>query len=179
MMTQQLGFSILTAPLAAIDRRSLSQAWYSALHLASAKTQPASTQARTGGVPPRDRGTRAALSAAGGGAKRPISFVPARTVQTANSRPAEAPERRAARSTLARRIERTFLNPVARVQRATFTVEGTSARVHVALQSTKDGVRIVAVCPPSIRTRVSRALDEVRYALAARGIVFHADVSEA
>jgi hypothetical protein len=34
MITQQLGYSILTAPLAAIDRRALSQAWYSALHLA-------------------------------------------------------------------------------------------------------------------------------------------------
>ena len=34
MMTQQLEVSILAAPLAAIDRRALSQAWYSALHLA-------------------------------------------------------------------------------------------------------------------------------------------------
>src|SRR6202034_3463065 len=35
MMTQQLEVSILAAPLAAIDRRALSQAWYSALHLAT------------------------------------------------------------------------------------------------------------------------------------------------
>ena len=34
MMTQQLEVSILAAPLAAIDRRVLSQAWYSALRLA-------------------------------------------------------------------------------------------------------------------------------------------------
>ncbi len=34
MMTQQLHVSILAAPLAAIDPRALSQAWYSALRLA-------------------------------------------------------------------------------------------------------------------------------------------------
>ena len=39
MMTQQLEVSILAAPLAAIDRRALSQAWYSALHLAGPDQQ--------------------------------------------------------------------------------------------------------------------------------------------
>jgi len=82
----------------------------------------------------------------------------------------EAPERRAGRSPLARRIERTFLDPARPVRRATFTLEGTRARVHVALQSRASGVRLVAVCPAASRAGVARALDQARYALATRGI---------
>jgi hypothetical protein len=176
MMTQQLGFSILTAPLAAIDRRALSQAWYSALHLAqSAHAPSASSKVRpdaSAGKPAQraDESHERAHAES-----RHASTLP----RTAASklRVALTPERRAARSVLARRIERTFLNPIVRPQRATFTIDGTRARVHVALQTTPAGVRIVAVCPASIRARVSRALDEARYALATRGIALHADLT--
>jgi hypothetical protein len=178
MMTEQLGFSILTAPLAAIDRRALSQAWYSALHLAQGKcVQPSSAQPQTS-IPSCDRAARVAEphdhTRSVERDRHPKPRVPA-----SKSPVAATPERRAERSALARHIERTFLNPIARPARATFTIDGTRVRVHVALQTTAEGVRIVAVCPASIRGRVSRALDEARYALATQGILLCADLSEA
>lgn len=178
MMTQQLGFSILTAPLAAIDRRALSQAWYSALHLAQAShAQSISAHGHTDATvcEPTQRPEQSHDCAHAG-----RHDTSARSRAAASElRVAGAPERRAMRSVLARRIERTFLNPLARPRRATFAIDGTRARVHVALQTTPGGMRIVAVCPASIRSRVSRALDEARYALAARGIALSTDVSEA
>jgi len=178
MMTQQLGFSILTAPLAAIDRRALSQAWYSALHLArGSASQPLAPPAHTA-VPVRAHTIQTADPLER--TRLPESEIAARVCERGSKPDGQVTsERRAPRSALARRIERTFLRPILRAQRATFTVEGTRARVHVALQTTPAGVRIVAVCPAAIQTRVSRALDQARYALAARGIALHADVSEA
>jgi hypothetical protein len=175
MMTQQLGFSILAAPLAAIDRRALSQAWYSALHLARERTLQSPAPPRNE-VPIRDVAQRTAESHE---STRAAKFEGARRVREPGSKPTPVatPERRATRSALARRIERTFLHPIARPKRATFTVDGTRARVHVALQTTPNGVRIVAVCPASVRGRVARALDQARFALAARGIALQADVT--
>jgi hypothetical protein len=177
-MTQQLGFSILSAPLAAIDRRTLSQAWYSALHLArEAQHQPPATSVRNESpaqaqVTPRAAASRECARTAKVADATRAGRPGSKSTSTAT------PERRAERSSLARRIERIFLHPIARPKRATFTIDGTAARVHVALQTTPAGVRIIAVCPASIQSRVARALDEARYALAARGIALHADLSE-
>ena len=79
-------------------------------------------------------------------------------------------ERRNVRSALARKIERTFLDPRTQAQRATFAVGNGAERVHVSLQTTGDRVRLVAVCAPSARPAVARALAQARFALAARGI---------
>jgi hypothetical protein len=176
MMTQQLGFSILSAPLAAIDRRALSEAWYSALHLAHERGPsaqfPAVASAHSAG--PQVFAQREHVS-------RPV--VPrAAEVASRTKRPdqptriAAQSDRRAPRSVLARRIERTFLDPSRRVQRATFSVEGSNARVHVTLQDGPGGLRLVAVCPPVVRSGVVRALEEARFALAARGIALRVDV---
>lgn len=178
MMTEQLGFSILTAPLAAIDRRALSQAWYSALHLAQGTCIQASSPKPQTSIPIRERAPRI-VEPRGQTRLERRTARPKPRVPASKSQAPSVPERRAERSALARHIERTFLNPIARPVRATFTIDGTRARVHVALQTTAEGVRIVAVCPASIRSRVSHALDEARYALAARGISLCADLSEA
>ena len=177
MITQQLSVSILTAPLAAIDRRALSQAWYSALHLAHAENARASCGHPSSALPFHEREQRhaAARSIPAPARDRSAQRLPKRSVQ---SRSAEAPERRAERSSLARRIERMFLDPVRRVNRATFTLDGAQARVHVALQTTASGTRLVAVCPAAVRAGVARALSEARYALAVRGVVLHVDLSE-
>lgn len=176
MMTQQLSFSILSAPLAAIDRRSLSQAWYSALHLAhdrsaapSSSSAAETTKSATHFCNPRERTSE--QSAAAHEARR---AAPDRRDRVRSD---ATPERRAARSPLARRIERTFLNPARRIERATFVIEGSQARVHVALQHAPGGLRLIAVCPPSVRGGVIRALEEARFALAARGIALHVDVT--
>ena len=178
MMTQQLGFSILTAPLAAIDRRALSQAWYSALHIARTNQPHQTSPDSRARVPARLRTVHRSASPERSQLTRDGTGVAVRSA-TSKAGAFAAPERRALRSPLARRIERAFLNPVARPKRGTFTIEGTAARVHVALQTTAAGVRIVAVCPASLQDRVARALDEARYALAARGIALQSDVSEA
>lgn len=178
MMTQQLGFSVLTAPVAAIDRRALSQAWYSALHLAhEAKAQlPAAHPAlqlpaavAETAVPPRNAAKRTNVEGATARSLRE---------HRPDGRASEAADRRTSRSPLARKIEHCFLRPGTRAQRATFSIEGASMRVHVSMQRTNRGLRLVAVCPPRVRAAVSRALEEARFALAPRGVSLDARVAE-
>ncbi len=169
-ITNASGISVLATSLAAIDRRTLSQAWYSALHVA------ADTPHRAANAPkPKPTGANGAAP-----------LVPDRAAERVQSRPAVALvatgdalrrgcadatiERRAPRSPLARTIERTFLDPRRAPKRAVFALETGGARVHVALQCTGRSVRLVALCPPSARALVLRALDQARYALAARGV---------
>jgi hypothetical protein len=168
MMTQELKVSVLAAPLAAIDRRALSQAWYSALHFAGERTADAPVRPR-----------RSASQLAGAADCKRMDKTPqeagvkegARRRAHSNGGNARAfigAERRASRSALARKIERTFLNPRTATQRATFAAAG--KRVHVMLHASNGGVRLVAVCPPAIRETVARALAQARFALAARGV---------
>jgi hypothetical protein len=109
---------------------------------------------------------------------RPVSAV--RIVNASPAGPhrvlAGEQDRRSPRSPLARRIERCFLDPVRRIRRASFTLEGTNARVHIALQHGAGRMRLVAVCPPHARSRVAGALDQARYALAARGIALAVEI---
>lgn len=175
MMSQQIGFSILTAPLAAIDRRELSQAWYSALHLAHHSPLAAKTARLKNRLPeePAQRTNTPAIPLTQPARGTMPSAVLART-QTARGSSIEN-ERRGMRSTLARKIERTFLHPSAPATRATFSIGTTGERVHIALQTNAKGVRLVAVCAPRVRARVARALAQARYALARHGIVLDTD----
>ena len=175
MMTQQLGFSILTAPLAALDRRALSQAWYSALHLARESTHRDAPAAA--GKPMSRRTGAPALNVIASAGAKPYALpaTPRRMASRVLTLSGER-ERRAPRSGLARKIARCFLDPARRVQRATFTIDGSNARVHIALQSRGAAMRLVAVCPPALRDRVQCALEEARYALCARGIALDLDV---
>lgn len=173
MIVQPSTFSVLTAPLAAMDRRALSQAWYSALHLVKHGTnvesvghlQAVPAAPAGGGVPPSKNRARANDQMA---MRRLDRARPAPQMAVAQG------DRRALRSPLARKIELAFLRPARRPVRTTLSIEGTGARVHVALQQTPDGLRLVAVCPARLRETVARALDEARFALAARGIALYA-----
>ena len=177
MMTQQLGFSVLTAPIAAIDRRSLSQAWYSALHLAhhsqackthdvTSERQPATAQ-------------KAAVVPAGTAIRNATVVTPALHSAHKVGRSTEAPaDRRSLRSPLARKIEHLFLRPNPTTTRATFTIDGSNTRVHVSMQQTRSELRLVAVCPPRVRGIVAHALEQARYALGARGIAIDAEILE-
>ena len=168
MTTQPFTFDIVSAPVAAFDRRALSQAWYSALHLAK------------DGPPVSDARAPHAMRAEESPHRPPALQKDARTPhapETSATRERRAPhrigrfvERRALRSPLARKIERTFLDPRMRATRGTFAIDAGGARVHVALQQTPGGLRLIAVCGARVRERVARALEEARYALAARGI---------
>jgi len=170
MMTQQLHVSILAAPLAAIDPSALSQAWYSALrfaHGASAIQQTAGrcvTAAR-----PRASVSTDALRESG---RQPatVALRGARSMRC-EVRAAEADheKRRLARAPLARRIERTFAASTP-PQRATFSLEHGTARVHVILQTSGERCALVALCRPELEAIVSRALAQAGQALATRGI---------
>lgn len=172
MITRQLEVSILSAPLAAIDRRALSQAWYSALRLARDK-RPTPQRHVSNSRDARAR-KRAAigLEAHSGdcGEVRARPFVAGTEPRLAVycGSPFAVAERRAPRSTLARRIESVLFGPRSQVKRASFTIG--HGRVHVVLHSKGDRVALVALCSPHLRGIVARALAQARFALAARGI---------
>jgi len=171
MQTTTGGVAVVTTTLAQTDRRALSQAWYSALHLAE-RAQPhggariANTNAprralpgaiHTGDVVPR------AFAAV-------VRSVPRSAAPTARSAGIAA-ERRRPTGVLARRIARIAARRAAapeRAQTATVTVRG--ARVHVIVRTHGGATRIVALCPAPLEARVAQALAQARFALAARGV---------
>jgi len=174
MMTQQLKVSILAAPLAAIDRRTLSQAWYSALRLAREQQAPATVNARSRDtaivrlpVPRRDEMTGARPRSAATGSPR----VAKATIPTlGDEETRKAVGQRTVRSPLAQRIERAFSDRRSQLKRATFSMEHGGARVHLILQTKGRSTALVALCRPELRNVVARALAQARFALAARGI---------
>jgi hypothetical protein len=179
-ISEQLQFSVLTAPVAALDRRTLSQAWYSALyggekskssvtvlaHCVSKNFAPAhSAQPMPAGTRGSENGRRASIQVHD-------AKAPARAEGMAQ-------DRRAPRSPLARKIERTFLRPRSISRRNAFTLEGEHGRVHVLLQSRGTHLKLVAICPPKACTQVAAALAQARYSLALRGIDIDAETREA
>lgn len=170
-MTQQLRAGILSAPLAAIDRRALSQAWYCALGYARDRA-PGVRQSRSTVIA---RAPEAAAHEPGGRAICVRTLPPAACARLAASgatrdriATAVSPDRRVPSSRLARAIERRFAQTPSPPARATFALDG--GRVHVILRSRGGDVRLIALCVPAARATVARALEEARYALAARGI---------
>jgi hypothetical protein len=169
MMTQQLQASIVTAPLAQIDRRALSQAWYSALRLARSQAAPttpagvrnaaAAESRRALPLPESARVERAIRRA-----PLPLRAVPKRSPSACPSS-----ERRALPASLAQRIARAFLAPRTLPVRSTLTLGRGEGRVHVVLQSSGECLRLIAICRPADRELVARALAQARLELAGRG----------
>jgi hypothetical protein len=164
--------SIIAAPLAAIDRRALSQAWYAALQRAPrSRTTPATLRAAVPALAPVR--TREDVASALG-SRTPQCFA-----RLGNDKPARGtvtgdgigPHVRCRlRSQLAQRIERVFSDSRAELRRATFSLGRGNVRVHVILQTRGGRTILLALCPPEVRAIVARALSDVRFALAARGI---------
>jgi hypothetical protein len=167
--TQQLGVSVLSAPLGAIDRRSLSQAWYSALHLAHERPSASPALSRVAAQPSREARTVTTHAA------RPGNLVafPATQRGAGNSatHTGVSVERRSPRSPLARRIERAVLDRRVPAPNAAFTVRAGALRAVVVVSGAAGRLRLVALCSPSSRRAVARALEEARFALASRGIL--------
>jgi hypothetical protein len=165
-MTTASGVAVVATRIAHTDRRALSQAWYSALHLAH--DTPAATHPR-GTNPPAGRA--APSTPAPGPGPRSIrvplsSPSPARSSPPLTCRP--LPERRCDPSPPVRRIERAVarMRAVAPVPNAqTVTLAG--GRVHVMVRCAGGTTRVVALCPPALRTTVERALAHARFTLAA------------
>lgn len=166
-INEQLQFSVLSAPVAALDRRTLSQAWYSALYgsgggasaVKTAQPVPCARSASAAPVAPDAARCKRGTPEACPGARL-----------SAAKTPASPQERRAPRSALARKIERVFLRPRSPSRKASFTLESEHGRVHVILRSSGVQLKLVAVCSPKARPHVAAALAQARYALAVRGI---------
>jgi hypothetical protein len=175
MMTQQLEVSILAAPLAAIDRRALSQAWYSALHLARQDRRL---------VPARECGPRIVatpsqpeprdetdLSRPRAAEPRVQHFVQTKAPQVTMPSGAARISANRVSVRLSQRIERRFAHSTSHVKRATFSMGRGEARVHVILQTNGNVATLVALCRPQMRGVVARALAHARFALASRGVL--------
>ncbi len=167
-MTTRSDVAIVTARLAHTDRRALSEAWYSALHVApEAAPMPPSSHGRAGAGPVWD----AHASYAAPATSPPNALgtrASSRNVRTATI--VATPERRRPATACARSFERAIVTlarrpqpPVAR----TIVLEG--GRVRLLMRSDERAVRIVAVCSDAQRAGVERALAHARFALAARG----------
>ncbi|HEY5256850.1 MAG TPA: hypothetical protein VIJ12_00565 [Candidatus Baltobacteraceae bacterium] len=169
---------VITAPLAQIDRRSLSQAWYSALRLAREAEPAPSTPAKVATVAalPAARATRC-----GSGCASNASFL--QTTRAAGAPPETrvreaAYERRHPPMALAGKIERALVRSQAPLRRATFTLDDRRGRVELLLSSRGAALHLIAICAPNARARVERALEQARFCLARRGIVLEARTRE-
>lgn len=174
MMTHDLQISIIAAPLAAIDRRALSQAWYSALHLAHSNARHVKTRAKP--LPPSavtiDPRTLRETSTLRQVCVLPRSTPTGRSVRDPFGDAVAARQARGRRdeTPLARAIGDAFFNARSTVKRATFSMRGEGGRVHVVLQTKGNRLTLVALCPPQMHDAVARALSRARLSLRARGI---------
>ncbi|MGC8486294.1 MAG: hypothetical protein ACP5O6_11805, partial [Candidatus Baltobacteraceae bacterium] len=135
-------YSVLSAPLAQIDRRALSQAWVSALHLSQApstpRTPPPACVARNGG---HERSSTAPLPRARTANVREqtrVLHADRRAVVIAGG------ERRSSQSSLARRIVETLLAPRNAAHRCTLALGGAKGRVHLLLGGNDRRLHLVA-----------------------------------
>jgi hypothetical protein len=172
-MQHTTGVAVVATQLADTDRRALSQAWYSALHLADhppigrhARNTPALTAAALPGSRFARNPHGASERRAADGAARARDAV-----RDAGSRcDGGAAERRIPKTELARRIERGLARRAPRGPAASFAVRGADGRVHLIVRSDGARTRVVAVCAPPLRERVERALAQARFVLAGCGV---------
>lgn len=172
-MQSQLG--MLAAPVACIDRRSLSQAWYSALYGEGRAKPQASPSVRSADWRPsvvQHGRAPAAATIHELHRSRPVKGRPRH-----NAPLRVAGERRALPTTLARRIERT-LRRAPGISRASLCVDAGGARVHLLIRTNGSGLHVVAICSAKVQRDVSAALLQARFALARRGIALHTSTQE-
>lgn len=170
-------FDILTAQSPSFDRRALSQAWYSALHLASQK-------GFAGREPParcaRGRSAFASVQkpahplfalANPGSAKswKPLAqrarrLAPALPI-AGDARPHS--ERRAEPSPLAKTIVEKIISNSAATR---FVIESPRGRVIIHVLRRDDRVHLAAICGGGVRGEVEKALAQARFALAGMGV---------
>jgi hypothetical protein len=174
-MTTAPGVAVVATQLAQTDRRALSEAWYSALHLDRGESHPPSTPRRaTNAVATRVRAPRVASTPD----HVPRASMPATSSRAHESNAKPAPvslERRRLPTDAARRVERAVERIVhAPHQRTSQTIAIDGGRVTLLVRSEPGATRIVALCSEPARARVERALAHARFALAARGRAVHA-----
>jgi len=174
MMTQQLQVSIIAAPIAALDRRALSQAWYSALGFTSqSKTRAELSAHRALNGQPRSQPGAVPVSLR----HRAVADAPGsharmfwRSATVSDEERLTLSRGRDVRAALAKKIEAAFCAPRSFPKRSTFSMGRGSARIHIVLQTNGSSTMLLALCRPELRAVVTRALAQARLALAARGL---------
>ena len=175
-MQQTTGVALVATHLPYTDRRALSQAWYSALHVAGRDAPGARAHAATAHGCARAPLARAAQHREAPAHDTADGRTPRRGRRAAEARvacgdDAAGPlERRGAKSELARTIERGIARRAPGAETVSFVVRAANGRVHLVVRTGGGGTRVVAVCTPPLRERVERALAQARFALAGRGI---------
>jgi hypothetical protein len=167
MHTPSGGIAVVSTTLAGADRRALSQAWYSALHLAERAPVPAKRAPHAAAPPPPRRIPPPEHVPVG--FDRPASV--ARPGAMAVARPVPfADERRRPPEELGRRIARVVARARPRRPAPAASLAVGGGRVHVFVRTGGGTTRIVALCSPALEARVARALAHVRFGLAAAGL---------
>ncbi len=166
--------TVLCVPLAGVDRRALSQAWYSALHM---HTTEEGRSRKTCGV---GRASPERLTIIAGSEHNqprfPCADASPRKTARAQTTPMAPCERRTVRSPLARKIREAFFSGQCHTHTATFALQGGNGRVHMVLRIEGREIRLIAVCAPKARELVRTALAQARYALASTGLRLHASL---
>jgi hypothetical protein len=164
------GVAVIATRIAQTDRRALSEAWYSALHLAhdAPPVRSATAQRAPAGVRP---GSSARVAPAQTDCKRVATPLSTRGRRDAGVRSAALPERRRPASETARRIERAVERLSARRPvPAAHTLDVAGGRVRLLVHHDGNALRIVALCSSPLRDVVERALASARFALAGTGV---------
>jgi hypothetical protein len=167
MTTASGGVAVIATQLAQTDRRALSEAWYSALHLtrdgAPLRSRPAHVA-----QPPALHVPDAPAPAAHAGDQLAVARTTARTQRGASAGVEPANERRRPQTETARRIGRAVATLTATPHApAAHTVDVAGGRVRLLVRSDGRTTRIVALCSRPLREQVERALAGARFALAA------------
>ena len=172
---QPSAFAVVATHLAQMDRRTLSQAWFDVLHLASKRSFRVEHAPSTS----RERPTRAEIRAHGSDDRMrdPMQVQRAsKSIDThdRSQRPLGR-ERRIERSELSHRIERAVARRTPEAL-SSMVIRAEDGRVQLLVRSDGMRTRIVALCLPAQRVAVEAALAHARFALARRGIAVDADV---
>lgn len=172
MTTASEGVAVIATQLARTDRRALSEAWYSALHLARETPTARSTPARSTAWPaPPPAATHSSPAQHAASVSSRAERPQARSRGTATTTPSATIDRRRPSTEFTQRIERAVAAlGVRRPLPAAHTVDVGEGRVRLLVHADGRCTRIVALCRPELRERVERALAHARFALAGGGI---------
>ena len=175
MMTDSLSVSVVAAPLAAIDSRALSQAWFSALHLARERTTR--NHPPNAALPETEQHGATSTKTRTASSEPHRTMLPCRAYAGAPIRGGtnEAPVHRV-RATLTREVKFGAARRPKPPARAAFIVVDGSKRALVVIQTRGAATHVVAICSPAHRQAVAVALSEVRASLAVRGIALQSRV---
>jgi hypothetical protein len=169
-MTTAPGVAVIATQIARTDRRALSEAWYSALHLVHGAAAPATSSHRASvSAPLHARAAHALRPSAGREPVRATLRERARYDRAAVRAPLV--ERRRVACETSRRIERAVTTLALRPNGDTaHTVDVAGGRVRLLVRASHGVTRIIAVCAAPLREPVERALASARFALAGSGI---------